>query len=359
MRVDLLRLENLRCFTALEMQPGPGVNLITGANGAGKTSLLEALHLLSHARSFRPGVREALVRRGASACSVFAQVDQGGRTHRLGLARTGSTWEARVDGESCARLDALLRRIVVVSFDPGAHALIAGPGEERRAFLDWMLFHVEPDFLSLWRRFRRALKQRNALLRAARATAELDAWDAELASSGEAVDAVRRRFLAEWEPLVAEALRRFLPELGLGSVRFRSGWADGESLGDALRSRRERDLARGHTSVGPHRADWSIEFPDGLRREHLSRGQAKLCAMACAMAQAVLLHTKLGYWPVLCIDDLASELDAMHQGAVTEFLVQTRAQVFVTGTSELVGWPATELPIERFHVEQGKLARLL
>ena len=135
MRVELLRMENVRCFGQVELRPGPGVNVLVGANGAGKTSVLEALHVLSHARSFRAGPREALVRRGTPSCHVFAVVEQGGARHRLGLARVSGRWEARCDGVAVQRLEELLRRILVVSFDPGSHALISGGAEERRAFL--------------------------------------------------------------------------------------------------------------------------------------------------------------------------------------------------------------------------------
>ena len=359
MRVELLRMENVRCFGQVELRPGPGVNVLVGANGAGKTSVLEALHVLSHARSFRAGPREALVRRGAPSCHVFAVVEQGGARHRLGLARVAGRWEARCDGVAVQRLEELLRRILVVSFDPGSHALISGGAEERRAFLDWTLFHVEPDFLGLSRRYRRALKQRNTLLRSARSTVELDAWDAELAVAGVAVDALRRRWLARWGPRLRDCLDRFLAELGPVELSYVPGWAAGEALDSVLARSRDRDLSRGHTGSGPHRADWHLEFPEAPSREHLSRGQAKLSAMACAMAQAGLLHEVLGYWPIVAVDDLASELDRVHERLVMEFIQGIDAQVFVTGTGVSPGWSEQGIATTTFHVEQGTLTRLL
>src|SRR6185436_2985968 len=110
-----LRLENLRCFAEAEVLLAPGMNVFLGANGAGKTSLLEATYLLSHARSFRPGPRDALTRIAGGMTSVFAEVERepGGGIDRLGLARVGGRWQARVNGETASGLEELLRKIRV------------------------------------------------------------------------------------------------------------------------------------------------------------------------------------------------------------------------------------------------------
>jgi len=359
MRLEQMRIRGLRCLTDIGIALDPAINVFVGANGAGKTSVLEAAFLLSHARSFRSGAREALLQRGASQLSIFAELRHADeRPCRLGLGRDGARWEAKVDGAGVT-IGQLVHECAVVCFEPGSHALIAGAAEERRRYLDWGVFHVEHDFLSSWRRYQRALKQRNSLLRSATtASDELFApWEAELAQSAHQIDRQRRAYLDLLRPKLLSSIDGLLPELGQLELRYRRGWSEEVDLAQQLREQRGRDLARGHTTLGAHRADWSIAFEQAPLREHLSRGQEKLTALACMLAQAELYAERRGEWPVVCLDDLASELDQAHQAAVVAQLTAANAQVLLTGTE--VPQALRELPKRVFHVEQGQLARLL
>lgn len=365
MIVQRLRLQSFRRFGEAELEPQPGFNLICGDNGSGKTSLLEALHLLAHGRSFRGRVRDGLVRQGDSALSVFAEWQAGsGSTHRAGLRHAGGDWEARLDGVPVTHLGELCEALAVVSFEPGSHALIDGPSEGRRRYLDWGLFHVERaerggDFLQLWRRHARALKQRNALLRQRRADAQLDAWEHELAQAGEALTAQRETHVVRLQPHLDAMVAALLPAAGAAELCLHPGWRRQElSLADALLLARDRDIAQGHTSVGPHRADLRLALRDLPGRDGLSRGQAKLAALALLLAQAAYLAGQDGHWPVLQLDDLASELDRRHQQRVLQALHASGAQVFVTGTEPPPVLQQLNLPITRFHVEHGAVRRL-
>lgn len=359
MRLEKLRISGLRCLTDVEIELGPDINVFLGANGAGKTSVLEAMFLLSHARSFRTGAKEALTQRGAAQLSIFAELGgDEGRTRRLGLGRSAGRWDARVDGMNVG-LGQLVQGCAVVCFEPGSHALIAGGAEERRRYLDWGVFHVEHDFLSLWRRYQRALKQRNSLLRAGQIAGDalFEPWEQELSQSAHQIDQLRQDYLSALRPRLEVSALGLLPELGALDLRYRRGWSDEQSLAQHLREQRSRDFVRGHTTVGAHRADWSLSFENAPLREHLSRGQEKLAALACVLAQAELYAEQDGYWPIVCLDDLASELDQAHQAALVAQLTQANAQLLLTGT-EL---PAAleGLPARVFHVEQGQMSRLL
>lgn len=359
MRIEQLRIRGLRCLSDVDLALDAGINVFVGDNGAGKTSVLEAAFLLSHARSFRTGAKEALLQRGAGTLSVFAELRHDDeRRVRLGLGRNGSRWEARVDGEGVA-IGQLVRDCAVVCFEPGSHALIAGAAEERRRYLDWGVFHVEQLFLPAWRRYQRALKQRNSLLRSGDAVndAVLEPWEIELAQAGSHIDTYRQAYLDLLRPRLAAEVSELLPELGHVELRYRRGWAEGRELCDELRSQRGRDVARGHTTLGVHRADWSIVFEHAPLREHLSRGQEKLTALASVLAQATLFAEQRGEWPMVALDDLASELDATHQASVVRRLRAAGAQVLLTGTelpSALQG-----VPTRVFHVEQGTIVPLL
>ena len=359
MRFERLHLQGLRCVSDLALDLAPGFNVLVGVNGAGKTSVLEAAFLLSHGRSFRSGARDALVQRGAAGLSIFSSVRHDeGTMHRLGLGREGARWDARLDGQDVS-LGELIRECAVVCFEPGSHALIAGGAEERRRFLDWGVFHVEQEFLAAWRRYQRALKQRNSLLRSAEApdSALLGPWEAELGRAGTLIDQWRRAYLDALLPLLREQAALLLPELGDLDLRYRCGWPEEESLAEVLASQRLRDQGRGHTTSGVHRADWSVSFEFAPQREHLSRGQEKLTALVCVLAQARLDAQRRGEWPIVCLDDLASELDQAHQAAVVDSLRGTAAQVLITGTE--LPKVLEHLPIRMFHVEQGQLTPLL
>lgn len=359
MRLERLQLQKLRNISELSVDLAPGFNVLVGANGAGKTSVLEAAFLLSHGRSFRSGARDALVQRGAPGLSIFASVrHDDGSVHRLGLGRAGARWEARLDGEDVL-VGQLIRACAVVCFEPGSHALIAGAAEERRRFLDWGVFHVEHEFLPVWRRYQRALKQRNSLLRLAAMPddALMGPWELELARMGSQIDHWRRAYLQALLPFLQEQAALLLPELGAIELRYRSGWPEGEELAQVLLAQRSRDHGKGHTTAGVHRADWSLAFEHAPQREHLSRGQEKLAALICVLAQARRDAAHRGEWPIVCLDDLASELDQAHQAAVVESLQGTTAQILVSGTDR----PAvlSQVPCQMFHVEQGQLTRLL
>lgn len=359
MKFERLRIQGLRCLSDVSVDLFEGVHVFVGSNGAGKTSVLEAAYLLSHGHSFRSGAREALLQRGSPSLAVFAEIKGSGDSRRrLGMGREGSRWEARLDGAEVP-LGQLVQACAVVCFEPGSHALIAGPAEERRRFLDWGVFHVEHGFLVAWRRYQRALKQRNTLLRSGvPGPNELyEPWEREMGETGAAIDAWRRAYLDALHQTLAASASALLPELGVVSLRYRRGWPDDQALETVLCGQRNRDLSRGHTTAGPHRADWTVGFEEAPLREHLSRGQEKLTALSCLLAQAEFHAICTGEWPVICLDDLASELDFAHQAAVIQHLIGVRAQVLVTGTE--CPTPLLSHPHRMFHVEQGQIRPLL
>ena len=356
MHLTRLDISNLRRFDHVQLLPGPGLNLVLGPNGAGKTSVLEAVHLMAYSRSFRGRVGDGLIREGATALEVFVEwTELPARTRRAGLRHAGQAWEGRLDGAPVAQLGDLCAALAVVTFEPGSHALVSGGGEPRRRYLDWGLFHVEPGFLALWRRYNRALKQRNALLKARVADAQLDAWEREMVEAGEPLTRAREHYLEQLQPCLQLVAAALAPSLGHARLGFLPGWRREEmSLADALLLARDRDLATGFTSVGPHRADWRIGFDAIPGRAALSRGQGKLAALSAVLAQAELHAERRGEWPVIALDDLGSELDRQHQALVLARLQACGAQVLITGTEapDVGVLPRQTLS---FHVEHGRI----
>lgn len=358
MRVERLNVSQLRCIESLGLNPGPGLNAILGPNGAGKTSILEALYVLSRGHSFRRRARDALIRSGRDAFAIHASITDGeGRPHRIGLRRTHAGWEGRLDDADLKRLGDLFEVFAACAFTPNSHELLEGGAEERRAFWDWGVFHVEPGFLDGWRRYVRALRQRNALLRDGAPDEWFEAFEATMAMEGERLVALRDHYLGGLSERVRVRAYALLPELGACTVRGSPGYRR-EAVGglaQVLAERRAVDRIRGSTTQGPHRADWSLSFEGGRDAGQLSRGQQKLAALALALAQADVYAATKGHWPVLLLDDLASELDEAHQDALLASLEEDAWQVILTGTGWTGPLAARRARMRVFHVEQGRL----
>lgn len=360
MRVTALGITDLRIIESLRLSAGPGLNVLIGPNGAGKTSVLEALYVLSRGHSFRRRVRDGLIRHGAEAFVVRAALETTeGAARTLALRRSRGGWEGRIDERPMVRLGDLFGAFAACAFTPGSHELIDGGAEERRAFWDWGLFHVEPEFLETWRRYARALRQRNALLRDGGEDSELEAFEEAMAVTGERIAGWRALYLAELAIHAKTRAAALLPELGRLSLTSSPGYEAGEgaSLARELAMRRAADRIRGATSVGPHRADWRIRFGERLGPAELSRGQLKLAALALVLAQVDLHARRRGDWPVLLLDDLASELDEAHQEALLRSLEATPVQVFLTGTALTGPLAERRAVLTLFHVEQGRIVR--
>lgn len=362
MRIDRLQVWNLRVLDSVELRLSAGLNFLVGANGAGKTSVLEAVHLLSYGRSFRAGGRDALIRRGAEVARVFAELsDDTGLRSRLGIERSGQSWRGRVDDSDVSQLSELFRRCAVGCFEPGSHELISGTSELRRGLLDWGVFHVEPDFLQSWRRYQRALKQRNSLIRDQSPDDWFPPWEREMAEAAVVVERMRRGYAQALAAAVERTCAELLQEFSGTRFELVSGWKSdppegAEATAERLAEERGRDRLRGFSRRGPHRADWSLVFDQIPRREHLSRGQEKLCALAMVLAQIDCLQRLSGDWPILLLDDLGSELDMEHQARVLNWLQSRPLQALISGVELPAALGAR--PAAVFHVEHGRVGAI-
>jgi DNA replication and repair protein RecF len=360
--INKLQIQNLRNLQQVELSAHPSINTLWGENGAGKTSILEGIALLSRGRSFRSNKIARLIGPESSTVSVFAEIVSDGRADgvngasgqcRLGLERDSRSWKARRNGEDLNQLSELAGSLAVVAMEPNTHELISGAPEVRRRYLDWGVFHVEHTYLRAWRRYARALKQRNAALRSREKTV-LPGLESILAAEGEQMTRMRQNYAGE----LSEHLQALVPALSPGgvgriSIEYRRGWSTG-SLADALSENRPRDLERGSTQCGPHRADLLIQVEGQAVKESVSRGEQKILATALIMAQA-RRQCETGRFPVLLLDDLASEFDQRHFGAALEVGIGLGVQMWITGVEEVD--PGS--PHSRFHVEHGAVRKMV
>ena len=352
MPVQRFRAENFRCLKNIELDADPHYNLVTGANASGKTSLLEALAYLGRGKSFRGAPTSNLVRHGEQEFVLFAKVSTGQRLASVGVRNGRAGLEVHIDGSADAAVADLAALLPLAVIDPDVHDLVAAGPDQRRRYLDWIAFHVEHDFLGHWRRYRRALKQRNAALKSG--AAGLDAWDAELVEHGMKLDAARRATLAICEPSLEEQGGELLG--GEVAFEYRPGWPEGRTLAEALADGVERDIAQGATQAGPHRADLKLIHDDRQARRLVSRGQQKLLACAMVLAATDVVQTQLERPMLLLLDDPAAELDSASLERLMGRVFALGSQVVATALDPKV----LRFPEEpaRFHVEQGVLTRV-
>lgn len=353
MIIETLQVRNVRNLSSIELSAHPRLNYLFGDNGAGKTSLLEAIAVLSRGRSFRTNQATELAGPESKVFSVFARTrESGGSEHRLGLERSGTHWRGRLDGQDVAQLSQLTRRLPLVVMEPDSHLLVSGPPETRRRFLDWGMFHVEQGFLEIARQFNKSLKQRNAALRNGRVDV-LESIDEVFADKGETLSGMRKRHCERISDSIGDIMSDLTDRVAPIKLTYQNGW-NGDSLREALVVRRERDMERGASGAGPHRAELEILCDKRPAKAIFSRGEQKVLSAAMLLTQASLLAAN-GEHPVLLLDDLVSEFDRDHFEKVLKTALDAGGQVWVTGTSERSEFENAKV----FHVKQGTCRELV
>jgi DNA replication and repair protein RecF len=350
--LDRLEIRGFRNLAPTTLSPGPGVNWLSGKNGAGKTSVLEAIFLLARGRSFRVRSVGAVIQHGAQSLRVVARLRESGIF--LGIERDGDDWRGRIDGRDSHRISEFASALPLVLIEPDSHRLIDGGPDRRRQFLDWQLFHVEPSYLESWQRYARLLRQRNAALRSGASGATLSALEAPMVSAALRINALRTGQVEALSDRIRELLKalnfRFPGEIGL---RYRPGHPPDIDLAAALADQRASDQERGFTQRGPHRAELVLTCEGYPAAVEMSRGQQKLLAIVLLLAQLVLFERHASHRPLLLLDDPVSELDSGHLEQLLDWVEHQDFQTWVTATHP--GRPQHTM----FHVEHGKVSRIL
>ena len=354
--------ENFRLFPAFDLTPAAGVNLLLGANAAGKTTLLEAVYALGRGKSFRGAPPEQAGAAGPhwQLQGRLALPDRPDLT--VGLGWTPEGVQLRLD-QAESSLQDLVSHVAVQVLEPDSHRLLQEGPVYRRRYLDWGVFHVEHRFFPAWRRYQRALKQRNSALRAAAARAEVEAWNAELVHSGTEVHEYREAHLDRLREHFATAMSALLGDMDW-SLELSRGWTAGKALEAALAEHYEQDRRQGKTVAGPHRAELRLKLGAHSAKRQVSRGQQKLLIAALLLAQAALVRQGSGLSPVLLVDDFPAELGEPFQRALLAALLGYPGQCFVTSIertpalAEIASAGAkTGQENAVFHVEHGSVSR--
>ena len=354
MSLTHLIVSNVRNIQYVDIEFHQGVNLFFGPNGSGKTSLLEAIYLLSRGRSFKTASSRKIIRHGQQALTVVGHTtNSSGNT--IGIEISSQGFRAKVDGEKLHKASQLAELLPLLLITPNANKLILGSPRQRRSFIDWGLFHVKQGYLDSWQKYNRVLTQRNALLKRS-ASLDVETWTLQLIPHGEYVTNARQWFIQQLEPYFKNYCAALLDDEVDLSLKYRPGWSGIEKFGDALEKSLSRDLQTRFTQNGPHRADIRIiDNKLGDVAPLLSGGQSKLVASALVLAQAELLSKSSANGMVLLVDDLPAELDQYHRSKFLNCLAELNCQLFITTTSIDLIDNQNLLDRSLFHVEQGKI----
>lgn len=349
-RLTDVRLENIRCHGAVEaMVDQADWVVLAGANGSGKTSLMEGIYCAARGRSFRSTASAEAIRNGAETARILVR-SQGETPHVLGMELRARQRLVHLDGAP-ADLTAIAEAIPVEYIGGDTVRLVQGTPAARRRFMDWTLFHVEPRFLSVWRHWYRAHRQRNALLKARAPARELAPWTDAVVSHGEVVSRLRAELVDHLGRQVPEVAGRSALQ-GLG-LRFLRGWREG-SLREALHQSAGREQQTGRAVVGPQHDDWQL-VGEEVEAAGLSRGQAKLASLALYRCQAALMRAA-GRYPVLLVDDITADLDPAALRDALGLWSDAGLQIWLSVLERDI---SLDLPgrAARFHVKPGRLVQ--
>jgi DNA replication and repair protein RecF len=332
-----LVLRDFRNYRQAEIEWGPAVNLVVGRNAQGKTNVLEAVRLLSTGRLMRASEDSQAIRHDAETATVDGALT-GGDTLRVTLSRT-SRKTVTVNGSPLRRASDLIGRLPTVEFSAADLNLVKGGPQDRRDFMDSELAQFFPAYLRDLAVYKRALAQRNALLRSwverRIDPALVEAWDLPLADAGARLRSTRRAWVCDLSDRAGEAHRRLARSEKLSlSYETNDAAHDAEELTKALKQSVDEDLRRGRTCVGPHLDDLSVLVDGRPLRHYGSQGQQRSAVVSIKLAVFDALTERLGHPPTLLLDDVFSDLDTTRRDDLVRSLVEQGGQTIITCTEE-------------------------
>lgn len=362
-QITRLQLQHFRNISQVQCQLGAGLNLFVGDNAAGKTSLIEAIWLLATGRSFRSARSHHLIQQESFQCTLFCEVVSSHdkkNMHRLGMQKNPNETILRLDGETAKGQVLLAEKLPVQLLTPESHRLLEEGPKARRQFMDWGCFHQTPEFIQLWRQYRRALQQRNHALKKQLPQGQTQLWDSQLVESARKIDVIRKSYLEALTPYLVTFCQGLMPELKDEVVcHYRAGWPKHTpDLLDLMQQNYRRDCQLGHTQYGAHRADIRFKFGGQEAMNRLSRGQQKLFVCALLLAQASLYEKIIEEPVIMLIDDLPAELDETHRYKLLELLQILNIQHLITSTSKSLIPVLNPETTQTWQIENGELRQL-
>lgn len=355
--VNHLRLTDFRNFAHLDQTLSPGFTILAGQNAQGKTSILEAIYWLSTARLLR-GQRDAeAIRTGTEGCIAEATLEGG--TTVAGKLEVGSRKRFFLNGASLPKASDVLGRIPTVCISMFDLVIVSGDPSDRRLFLDLELSALFPAYLRHFATYKRALEQRNALLKMAQERSideyAFEGWEEQLAVHGSEMRSIRRKYIDDLSPIASEVHTQMASREELLSLRMIE--KDETDLHTALGATRSADIHRGSTQIGPHRDDLEILIDGKEARLFGSQGQQRTAVISLKIATLELWRERIGAPPLLLLDDMLSDLDPERRAKLCHIVAHRASQAVLTCTeASAAGSEILELA-DVLNVQNGNVSR--
>ena len=358
MKLGSVQINQFRNIDDLSFSAHSNLNVFLGENGSGKSSILEALHYLGYARSFRTSKHKNVIRYSKPGFTVFcSSISADGLQQKFGISRfSDDSCIVNVNSRKSKRATDLASHLPIQIFTPQSSELLLGAPKLRRRYLDWLLFHVEQQFNSEIQLYSRSLKHLNALYKTKAVDSEEVYWAQQLCAKGEKINTKRSLLLDNSliETIKAN-LKAFLPEFCF-EISYYRGWEKGYTLSEALEKNKLRDIKNGFVSVGPHKADLRVKTHGVNAHEVLSRGQLRMLVAAMQLAQTQFLYEKTQKTSIFLLDDIGAELDEEKRKVFVSRLNTSDTQLFVTAIDiKQLEFLENYNNKKVFHVEHGQV----
>jgi len=355
MGLNRLEIQSFRNLHSVLIEPDEGLNLITGENAAGKTSLLEAIFYMSYGRSFRSSHIKHLISHDFDYFRLMGNLVE--NDIRIGIERHIDTQLIRVNQKTVKKTSELSTLLPVLVLHPDSHQLISSGPDHRRQFMDWGVFHVEHQFIYSWKKYKTALSQRNAALRLGQSDKLCSLWDTELLEHAQVIQGLRLNYLESIQKITDQLALELFPGHTI-QLNYKRGWPSDIEYADYLNSNLAKDRDKGFTQSGPHRADIKILVDGQAAQSSISRGQQKKLVTLLKIAQLMLFSQTSSNKCVLLFDDLPAELDKDNQNKIMSILSTLNIQLFITAIDtqqiDCQHWDKYKV----FHVEHGKIKQI-
>lgn len=350
MSIRQLSLNNFRNLLPATLNFHQNINIIYGDNASGKTSLLEALHVICQGNSFKSKTMDLCIQHRKDDFLIFSQFNN----YKAGISRFKKKSNIRVDGETIHRLSdlAILTPVRIINND--SFNLVSGQPGLKRDYMDWYLFHVEHGFQKIRSEYFYALKQRNMILKTKKNIKQVYYWEKYLIDNASIIRKTRKGYVDNILKIIQSELNSLTNDLNL-FIDYKVGWNELKNLDDVFDEQRQKDIYLGYTRYGIHRDDLILKSDNHEVKDILSRGQLKRLSVALVIAQIIHLRKNSNKSIIVLIDDISSELDFQSLQTVLIILERLDVQVFITSINAIKNPFSKDKEYKMFHVEHGMI----